>query len=114
MQKFILLLHENIEQSEKLSTSQMEELVAEHMAWAKSLENRGMLRGGDGLDYSGKLIQGKECIINDGPYIETKEMIGGYYLIEAKDMEEAVNIAKECPCHLWGGTTEVRPIMNYE
>jgi len=114
MKKFLLLLHENIETLQNISPKEMEELVNAHMAWATKLGEEGYLLSGDGLQEGGTKIIGKECIIKDGPYIESKEMIGGYYLLQAKDLDAVIQLAKECPCHLWGGTTEIRPIMNYE
>lgn len=114
MKKFLLLLHEDIETLQKLSPKEMEELGKSHLAWATKLGKQGLLLSGDGLDVNGKQITGKDCIIKDGPYIESKEMIGGYYLLQANSLDEIVEIAKECPCHIWGGTTEIRAIMDYE
>ena len=114
MKKFLLLLHEDMDALQKLSPKEMETLVAAHLAWAAKLAEQGNLISGDGLVETGVQIVGKECIIKDGPYMESKEMIGGYYLLQAKDIESIVELAKECPCHLWGGTTEIRAIMDYE
>ncbi len=114
MKKFLLLLHEDSESLSKLSPKEMEELIHAHMAWAEELGQAGNLLSGDGLEEKGVQISGKECIIKDGPYLESKEILGGYYLIQAKDLDAAVEISKKCPCHLWGGTTEIRPIMEYD
>ncbi len=114
MKKFLLLLHENIEALENLSPKEMEELGNAHFNWATKLGESGHLISGDGLQDSTTKISGKDCVIKDGPYIESKEMIGGYYLLQAKDLETVIELAKDCPCHLWGGTTEIRPIADYE
>ena len=114
MKKFLLLLHEDIEQMNELSPKEMGELAKAHMAWANKLAEAGQLISGDGLNENGVLIKGKDCIIKDGPYLESKELIGGYYLIEAESLDAMVEIAKDCPCHLWGGTTEIRPIMEMD
>ena len=114
MKKFLLLLHDDTEKMSDLSPKEMEELTHAHFAWATKLDEAGHLISGDGLDEHGVQIANKECIVKDGPYLESKEIIGGYYLIQAKDLDTAVKIAKECPCHLWGGTTEIRPVMEYE
>ncbi|MTI29937.1 YciI family protein [Xanthovirga aplysinae] len=114
MKKFLLLLHEDVERMQNLSSKEMEELVKSHTAWANKLGEQGYLLSCDGLDERGVQIKGRESIIQDGPYIESKEMIGGYFLLKAKELDHVVEIAKECPCHLWGGTTEIRPIMDYE
>ncbi|HOY14134.1 MAG TPA: YciI family protein [Saprospiraceae bacterium] len=114
MKKFLLLLHEDFEVLENLSPKEMEELTKSHFEWAQLLTEKGFFLSGDGLEAGGKLIKGKESTIKDGPYMESKEMIGGYYLLQADSLEEVLEIAKSCPCHHWGGTTEVRAIMDYE
>ncbi|MBK8620349.1 MAG: hypothetical protein IPN79_00965 [Saprospiraceae bacterium] len=113
MNKYLLLLHEQIDVIQNLSPKEMEELVSSHMAWANKLESDGLLLAGDGLEDKGVQISGKESIVKDSMFLETKEMIGGFYLIQAGSFEEAVEISKSCPCHQWGGVTEVRPIANY-
>lgn len=114
MKKFLVLLHEDVETMKSLSPRDMEEITQAHMAWAEKLVANGHFISGDGLQENGALIIGKDCIIKDGPYLETKEIIGGYYLLHAENLETVVALAKECPCHLWGGTTEIRPIMEME
>lgn len=114
MKKFLLLLHEDIEQINELSPKEMGELANAHMAWANKLAESGHLISGDGLHENGVLIKGKGGIIKDGPYLESKELVGGYYLIQAENLDIVVQLAKDCPCHLWGGTTEIRPIMEMD
>lgn len=114
MKKYLILLHEDIEQMKKVSPKEMEELVASHMAWAEKLGKSGHLVSGEGLEEKSVQISGKDSIVKDGTFLESKEMIGGFYLIQAEDFNAAIEIAKGCPCHLWGGTTEIRPIMAYE
>lgn len=114
MKKFILLLHEDAERLESLSPKDMEQMVQDHFAYAKSLQEKGCMLSGDGLDPAGKQISTDEMVIKDGPYVESKFMLGGYYLINAPDMDAALELARSCPCHHWGGTTEVRAIMDYD
>lgn len=114
MKKFLLLLHEDIEQMQKLSPKEKEELGKSHMAWAEKLGESGHLISGEGLEENSVRISGKDSIVKDGIFLESKEMIGGYYLLQAKDLETVIELAKSCPCHLFGGTTEIRPIMEYE
>lgn len=112
MKQFLLLLHEDIEKMRELSPKEMEGLINVHMEWAAQLAASGHLVSGDGLHEDGVLITGKDCVVKDGPYLETKEVVGGYYLLQADNLDAVVEIAKACPCHLWGGTTEIRPIMD--
>lgn len=114
MKQFLLLLHEDIQKMSELSPKEMQEIANAHMNWAKRLAEKEHLISGDGLHDKGILIKGKDCVIKDGPYLESREIIGGYYLLQAKDLETVVELAKECPTHLFGGTTEIRPIMEME
>ncbi|WMN06043.1 YciI family protein [Marivirga arenosa] len=114
MKKYLLLLHEDIEKMQKLSPKEMEELTNSHMACAEKLGKSGHFISGEGLEENSVKISGKDSIVKDGTFLESKEMIGGYYLLQAKDLETIIELVKGCPCHLWGGTTEIRPIMEYE
>lgn len=114
MNKYLLLLHEDREKMQKYSPKEMEKLINSHMAWASKLGESGHLVSGDGLTEKSVHISGKDCIVKDGTFLESKEMIGGYYLLQAKDLNTVIELSKECPCHLWGGTTEIRPIMDYD
>ncbi|MEM9887165.1 MAG: YciI family protein [Bacteroidota bacterium] len=114
MKKYLLLLHEDAEQLKNLSPKEMETLVGAHMAWAEKLGTTGHLIAGEALAEKGVQITGKESIVKDGTFLEVKEMIGGFYYLQAENLEQAIELAKGCPCHVWGGRTEIRPIMEYE
>jgi hypothetical protein len=77
----------------------------------------GVHLGGEGLQPSSsattvKIAEGSDTIVSDGPFAETKEQLGGYYLLDCKDLDEALAWAKRIP--MPGGTVEVRPVMDYE
>lgn len=114
MKKYLILLHDDIQIMQQFSPKEMEELVNSHMAWAEKLGKLGHLISGDGLEENRVQICGKDSIVKDGTFLESKEMIGGYYLLQAKDLPTVIELAKDCPTHLYGGTTEIRPIMEYE
>lgn len=114
MKQFLLLLHEDVEKMSALSPKEMQELAREHMSWADKLAEAGHLIAGDGLQEKSVLISGPEGIIKDGPFMESKEIIGGYYLLQADDLETIVELARGCPTHRYGGTTEIRPVMAME
>lgn len=113
MKKFLLLLHDDVDMMANYSPKQMEELLNAHGSWADKLAKEGHLIEGEGLDEKSVRISGKESVIKDGNYLESKEFIGGFYFLQAKDLDQAIEISKSCPCHLWGGTTEIRPVMDY-
>ena len=114
MKQFLLLLHEDIQKMSELSPKEMQEIANAHMNWANKLAEAGHLISGDGLHEKGVLITRKDSVVKDGAYLESKEIIGGYYLLQADDLQTVVELAKECPTHLFGGTTEIRPIMEME
>jgi hypothetical protein len=66
---------------------------------------------GQPLERIGKLVQGKQTTVTDGPFAETKDVIGGYTLIEARDLDQAVELSKGCPIVQREGTVEVRPVI---
>jgi hypothetical protein len=71
-----------------------------------------VLRGGNALQPTGTATTIRDGVVTDGPFIETKEALGGYYLIEADDLDQALAVAKEVPAPFGG--VEVRPIMTFE
>ena len=113
MSTFMLLLYDNPAGWQNVTPEQMQSVIGEYVAWAEKLGKEGKLEGGQKLkDEGGKVIrlQGKQHNVVDGPYAETKEVIGGYYMIKAKDYAEAVEIAKSCPHARYGPKIEVRQI----
>ena len=114
MAQYMLLLHQAPNYNTDLPREKMMEMTKRYMAWADGLRQKGKLAGGEKLAVGGvrhiKLKDGKP-VASDGPYAEAKDVIGGYWLIEARDDAEADAIARDCP-HLWNPTNwvELRPI----
>jgi hypothetical protein len=82
------------------------------MGWLKQLADKGHIKDmGHPLDRTGKLVKGAQKTVTDGPYAETKDIVGGYSLIEAKDLDQAATLASGCPIFETGGLVEVRPVM---
>ena len=81
------------------------------------LDAAGVLRGGDGVQPSSTAttvrVRDGEPLLTDGPFAETREQLGGYFLLECADLDEAVRWAAEVPGAQWGAV-EVRPVMIYE
>jgi hypothetical protein len=85
------------------------------MAWMKELGEKGHLKAiGSPLEKTGKLVSGKQKVVSDGPFAEAKDLIGGYTLVQAKDINEAVDLSKGCPIFLSNGAVEVRPILQMD
>jgi hypothetical protein len=82
------------------------------MAWMKELGEKGKLKAvGAPLEKTGKLVSGVQKVVSDGPFAEAKDLIGGFTLITAKDIDEAVELSYGCPIFLSNGAVEVRPIL---
>jgi hypothetical protein len=80
------------------------------LEWIHQLEARGQLRDrGVPLQMAGKVVAGSDRIVTDGPYAEAKDLLLGFLLIEARDLDDAVTIARDCPIVIGGGSVEVRP-----
>jgi hypothetical protein len=93
------------------SPEQLNSHFEKWVAWFKELEDKGYLTNpGNGLGEGGKVVKGKQKTLIDGPYAEAKDIVAGYIVIEAKNLEHAVEISRDCPIFEVGGSVEVRPI----
>jgi hypothetical protein len=94
------------------SPAEGQKVMQQWMAWMKELGEKGHLKAvGSPLEKTGKLVSGKQKVVSDGPFAEAKDLIGGFTLVLAKDIDEAAELAKGCPIFLAGGGVEVRPIL---
>jgi hypothetical protein len=93
-----------------LSPEEMQQISDKWMAWFKGLMASGKAVAGNPLEREGKIVSGKNRVISDGPFAESKETIGGYFLLKVNTMDEALGIAKDCPGLPFGIRVEVRPV----
>lgn len=94
------------------SPEQMQKTMEKWVLWFKDLSAKGLLKDpGHPLEHSGKVVTGKQKVVHDGPYAETKDVVGGYVVIEARDLDHAVELSKDCPILEAGGSVEVREIQ---
>ena len=94
------------------SPEQAQQVMQKWMAWFKELAESGHVKDrGQPLERSGKLVAGKRKTVSDGPFAEAKDVVGGYTLILAKDLNEAAELSKGCPILEFDGQVEVRPVM---
>jgi len=94
-----------------LSPEQMQQVFDQWMSWFNGLKDNGRALAGNPLENSGKIISGPNGrIVSDGPFAESKESIGGYFLLSVGTMDEALEIARECPGLPYGIRVEVRPV----
>ncbi len=96
-----------------LSPAEQSEMMAGYAAFGEEMGGRGVLQGGERLrpttDATTVRVRDDEVLTSDGPFAETKEQIGGYYLVECKDLDEAIEVASKIP-GARHGSIEVRPI----
>ena len=91
---------------------ELKKIMTEFHAWMESLRARNMVLGTNGLDPTGKVLRGaKGLSVTDGPYAEAKEIVGGYVLIAADDLDAAVDAARDCPGLSYRMAVEVRPVI---
>lgn len=110
MKEFLLLIREDANYGE-LSVEDMQADIEKHMAWVETLIANGNFKDGNPLAANGVSIKGKEKFVTDGPYIEAKECISGYYFLLAKSLEDATKIAKDCPALETGASIELREVL---
>lgn len=108
MAKFVLLLRGG--DFTKYSPEEQQKIVERYMAWSEKLRKTGRHRAGEELKGGGRLLSVQNQRIVDGPFTETKESVAGFYMIEAENLEEAVEIAKECPTLTHNGMVELREV----
>jgi hypothetical protein len=94
-----------------LSPEEMQQGADQWMAWFNRLKDQGKAVAGNPLERDGRIVSGKNGrVVSDGPFAESKETIGGYFLLKVSTLDEAVAIAQECPGLLYGIRVEVRPV----
>lgn len=108
MSEFVFLYRNG----EKMSPETMQQQMGKWAAWIKELGEKGFLKSaGQPLDRSGKLVSGAQRTVTDGLFAEAKDIVGGYSLIEARDIAHAVELSMGCPIFNVGGAVEVRPTL---
>ena len=115
--QYLLLIYQNEAEMEKAGEAATKAMHSDYMAFTQSIVQAGHFKAGDGLQPSTTAtsvrVRDGKILTTDGPFAETREQLGGYYLIEAKDLDTAIGIAARIP-GAREGSIEVRPIMIYK
>ena len=110
---YLLLIYTNEADEAKLSETNMKTMMDEYMAFTKSIVQSGQFKAADRLQpvttASTVRVRNGKTTTTDGPFAETREQLGGYYLVEAKNLDEAIAIAARIPSARIG-SVEVRPV----
>lgn len=111
MAKFMYIFRGGAFVTETLSPTEMQAHMTKWYAWAQQLDQSGRRLGGQPLHNAGATIRGRERVVSDGPYVESKDLVTGSMLIEAESLEEATRMAQGCPAFEYDGSVEIRPVL---
>ncbi|TDH20667.1 hypothetical protein EXU57_21365 [Segetibacter sp. 3557_3] len=111
MEKFMLIFHGGIQQD--ASPQDMQANMGKWMEWIEKLDKDGKYVSGEALLPGGKVVTSPTAV-TDGPYTEGKEVVGGFFVINANSMEDAVGVCRDYPDYEYGGQVQVRPVMRIE
>jgi len=109
MEKFMYLFRGGMNGSESPEVRQNQ--MEKWKQWIDDLNKKGIYVAGDPLQPAGKQLNGKKKAITDGPFVEAKEMVGGYLIVFAKDINDAVETSKGCPIFNLDGKVEIRQVQ---
>ena len=97
-----------------LSPEEIQGRMGKWFAWSQKMEEQGIVRGGNALTADIRRIVGKDRTVSDINSAEVKEIVGGYYIVEAKDFDAVEVIAQDFPDYDLGGTVEIREVMVFD
>ena len=117
--QYMLLIYNSEKAWKALSEAESGQMFAEYMKFTQDIKASGHWKAGDALQpihtATTVRVRNGKTQSTDGPFAETRETLGGYYLIEAKDLDEATKIAARIPdARIGDGSVEIRPVMNFE
>lgn len=94
---------------------QAQQSMQRWMTWMRELDAKGHLKDrGQPLERTGKVVRGQQKTVTDGPFTEAKDLVGGFTIVEARDIDHAVELSRGCPILEGGGSVEVRPVMKMD
>ena len=112
MAKFLFVYRGADETVAKMTPEEMQQHLQKWEKWiGEGIEKGWMLDPGDGLKREGRVVSTK--VVTDGPFVESKEIVGGFSIIQADALDDAAELAKGCPVFLRGGSVEVRPLEGF-
>ena len=113
MEKFMFIFHGGV--SPDSSPEEMQENMGKWMAWVEKLNKEGRYVSGEPLLPGGKLVTGTNGkSVTDGPYTEGKEVVGGFFIVNANDIDDALALTKDYPDYAYDGKIQVRQVMKIE
>src|SRR5215213_10968948 len=114
--KYLCLIYDNEQNWSQYTKNQGDSMMAEYGTFTEDIQKSGHLVGGEALQPTQTAttvrVRNGKISTTDGPFVETKEQLGGYYLIEAQDLNEAIQVASRIPSARLGGI-EIRPVVDF-
>ena len=111
MSKFLMVFRGSLAEEMAYPPEKMQAYMQEWMTWIEAMKNQNIYLEGEPLQPNGCTISGADKVITDGPYAEAKDLVGGYVLISADNLDNAKREALNCPIYQANGSVEVREIM---
>ncbi len=110
MKEFMMIFRNEKSDNPKPSPEQMQAMIKQWQDWIGGIAAQGKFVATDALGFEGKTVHA-DATITDGPYAEVKEIVGGYIIVKAENLDDAVKLADGCPTLAIGGKVEVRDVM---
>jgi hypothetical protein len=110
--KFMLVFRGGAVGEHDLSPSELQAHVEKWYRWSDELARQGRRNTATALGDAGATVRGRERVVTDGPYAESKDLVTGSMIFEAASLEDAINVARGCPTFEFGGSVEVRPVQD--
>ena len=112
--QYLLMIYQNEVEYAKNDAATSQKMMDEYQTFTQSIIQSGQFKAGDRLQPTTTAttvrVRDGKTLTTDGPFAETREQLGGYFLIDANDLDEAIGIAARIPAGRWG-TVEIRPVM---
>jgi hypothetical protein len=113
MARFLFLYRGDPERTIKMSPDEMQQILGKWQAWIEEGLRKGwMVDAGDALTHEGRVLNAGQ-VVTDGPFVEAKEVVGGYSIVQADSLDAAVEHARGCPVLLRGGRVEIRTLAGF-
>ena len=97
-----------------LTPEQLQDRMGKWWAWSEKMQKAGILKGGEALKSEVKRVSGPDRVVADGPFVESKDLVGGYFTVQAESADEVVKIAQDFPDYDLGGAVEIREVIVFD
>jgi len=115
MEKFMLIFHGGSDIAPEMrSPEAMQKHMQKWFAWVEKLKKEGRYLSGEPLEPNGKFVSGPKKVVTDGPFAESKELVGGYFIVQAKDIQEVIRLCDDYPDFALNGKIQIRPVQKMD